>query len=100
MNSNTSSANKTHSTDSGHTAGATSMAELLQKQKTAFVSVKKGEIVKGKVTKLSSSEILLDINAKTEAVVLEKERRMMRQLLGILEVGSPVVATVLNPESE
>lgn len=79
---------------------ASSMAELLQKQKSSFPSIKKGEVLKGKVTKLSSNEILLDINAKTEAVVLEKERRMMKQLLGILQVGSEVTATVLNPESE
>jgi ribosomal protein S1 len=92
MNLNTSSANK-----SSH---ASSMAELLQKQKTSFVSVKKGEIVKGKVTKISSSEILLDINAKTEAVVLEKDRKMMRQLVALLHVGSAVTASVLNPESE
>lgn len=79
---------------------ATSMADLLQKQKIVFVSTKKGETVKGKITKLTSSEILLDINAKTEAVVLEKERRIMRQLLGMLKVGETVTATVLNPESD
>lgn len=79
---------------------AMTMAELLQKQKTQFVSLKKGEAIKGKVTKLTSSEILLDINAKAEAVVLEKEKKLLRQLLHILQIGDEVTATVLNPESE
>jgi len=76
------------------------MADLLAKQKATFTSVKKGETVTGKVSKLSSSEILLDINAKTEAVVLEKEKKIMRQLLHLLQVGDEVTATVLNPESD
>src|SRR5579859_6968356 len=93
MNTHTASANKT-------SGSATTMAELLQKQKTSFISLKKGEIIKGRVTKLSTNEILLDINAKTEAVVLEKERRIMKQLLGMLQVGDEVSAQVLNPESD
>ena len=54
----------------------------------------------GKVTKLSSSEILLDIHAKTEAVVLEKDKKMLKQLLTLLKVGDTVTASVLNPESD
>lgn len=89
---NTTSANKS--------SGATSMAELLAKQNTSFTSTKKGETVTGKVTKISQTEILLDINGKTEAVVLEKERKLMRQLIHLLKVGDTVTATVLNPESD
>jgi hypothetical protein len=63
---------------------STSMAELLAKHKTTFVTVHKGDIVKGVITKLSSSEILLDINTKTEAVVLEKDRNLVRALLSML----------------
>lgn len=89
-----------NTTSATKSSGATSMAELLQKQKTAFVSLKKGEIVKGTVKKISQSEILLDINAKTEAVVLEKERKLMKQLVHLLKVGDSVTASVLNPESD
>lgn len=98
---NTSSSNKSsHSASSGSSTGATSMAELLAKQNTSFTSTKKGETVTGKVTKISQTEILLDINGKTEAVVLEKERKLMRQLVHLLKVGDTVTATVLNPESD
>jgi len=88
---------KPANTSSGH---ATSMAELLQRQKASFISVKKGETVKGRVTKLSPTEILLDISGKANAVVLEKEKRLMKQLLGMLKVGDEVTASVLNPESD
>lgn len=79
---------------------ATSMAELMQKSKTSFVTLRKGEPVKGRITKLSSSEILVNVGAKAEAIVLEKERHIMRNLLRMLKVGDEVTVGVLSPESE
>ncbi len=76
------------------------MADLMKSVQTKFVTLKKGDAVTGVVTKLTSSEILLDINAKTEAVVLEKDRRLMHLLLSLLKVGDSVTASVLNPESD
>lgn len=76
------------------------MAELMQRQKTTFVSLSKGEIIKGKITKLTPSEILVDINAKTEAVVLEKEKKLLKNLLSTLHIGDEVIVSVLNPESD
>lgn len=79
---------------------ATSMAELMASYKTNFISPKKGEILEGTITKLTSSEILVDIGAKTQAVVLEKDRKILRSLLENLKVGDKVGVQVLNPESE
>lgn len=76
------------------------MANLLAKHKNIFVSLTKGQIIKGKITKLTNNEILLDINAKTEAVVLEKERKLARAMNSLFKVGETVDAQVLNPESE
>lgn len=81
-------------------APAISMADLLKSHNSSFIALKKGDAIKGKITKLSSSEILLDINTKTEAVVLEKDKKLLKQLLSILKVGEMVTATVLNPESD
>lgn len=81
-------------------ANATSMAELMAKSSLPIKSFKKSEIVKGKITKLTSSEILVDIGAKTEAVVLEKDKSILRTLLGSLKVGDSVEVSVLNPESD
>jgi small subunit ribosomal protein S1 len=54
----------------------------------------------GTITKLTSGEILIDINAKTEAVVLEKERNIMNKILSSYKVGDKVQVQVLNPESD
>ena len=76
------------------------MAELMALHKSTFVSPKKGEILEGTVTKLTSSEILVDIGAKTEAVVLEKDKKILKNLLANLKVGDKVSVGVLNPESD
>ena len=68
--------------------------------KTPFVSPHKGDMLTGTITKLTSSEILVDINAKTEAVVLEKERNIMNKILSSFKVGDEIRVQVLNPESD
>ena len=88
---------KVHSTRSG---SATTMADLMKSVSSTFVSPKKGEALQGIITKLTSSEILVDIGAKTEAVVLEKDKRLLRNLLSSLKVGDKVTVSVLNPESD
>lgn len=82
---------------------ATSMADLMKKvasAKTPFVSPHKGDMLTGTITKLTSGEILVDINAKTEAVVLEKERNILNKILSSFKVGDKVPVQVLNPESD
>jgi ribosomal protein S1 len=79
---------------------STTMAELLASHKTTFVKVNKGEILSGTITKLTSSEILVDIGAKTEAVVLEKDKRILKSLLSSIKLGDKVTVAVLNPESD
>lgn len=76
------------------------MAQLLAAHKNKFVTLKKGESVKGKITKLTLSEILVDVGAKTEALVLEREKHLVRMLLSMFKVGDSVEVNVLNPESE
>lgn len=83
-----------------NTALASTMTELLQKAKSNFVGLKKGETIKGKITKLTPGEILLDINSKTEAVVLEKDKKILSKILSTFSVGDEVSVTVLNPESD
>ncbi|HYM65191.1 MAG TPA: S1 RNA-binding domain-containing protein [Candidatus Sulfotelmatobacter sp.] len=79
---------------------ATSMADLMKSVKTKFVSPQKGQILEGTITKLTSSEILVDIGAKTECVVLEKDKKILKSLLSSLKVGDKVTVSVLNPESD
>ena len=49
-----------------------SMADLLKSHKTTFVDLTRGQTITGTITKLTPSEILLDINAKSEAVVFSR----------------------------
>ncbi|OGH07657.1 MAG: hypothetical protein A2171_01400 [Candidatus Levybacteria bacterium RBG_13_35_9] len=79
---------------------ATTMADLMKSVQTKFVSPKKGEVLEGIITKLTSAEILVDIGAKTEAVVLEKDGKILRSLLSTIKIGDKVTVSVLNPESD
>lgn len=79
---------------------ATTMADLLRKNNTTFVTLKKGDIIRAIVSKITPTEILLDVNTKTEALVLEKDRKILRHLLHLLKVGDTVEASVLSPESD
>ena len=79
---------------------SSAMAQLLASHKNLFKSLHKGELVKGKITKLTAHEILIDLGAKTEAVVLEKDKQILHSLLATFKVGDTVEVSVLNPESE
>jgi len=79
---------------------ASSMAELMKNVQSQFISPKKGQVIDGTITKLTPAEILVDIGAKTEAQVLEKDRRLLKNLLSGLKVGDKVSVSVLNPESD
>ena len=76
------------------------MALLLAKHENKFVTLKKGESVKAKLTKLTPNEILVDAGAKTEAMVLEKDKRIVQTIMKQFKVGDTVEINVLNPESE
>lgn len=79
---------------------ATSMAELMKSVKTPFVKLNKGENVEGTIKKLTSAEILVDIGGKTDALVLEKDKNILRSILATLKVGDKVQVSILNPESD
>lgn len=79
---------------------SSAMAQLLAKHENKFVTLKKGESVKAKITKLSPNEILVDAGAKTEAVVLERDKRIIQTIMKQFKVGDTVDVNVLNPESE
>jgi 4-hydroxy-3-methylbut-2-enyl diphosphate reductase len=76
------------------------MADLMASYKKPMSALHKGDLVEGTITKLTPQEVLVDINAKTEAVVMEKEKRLMRSMLAALKIGDKVTVSVLNPESD
>lgn len=76
------------------------MEELLAQTGYQPHGIKKGQQVTGTISVITPKEILVDIDAKTEGVVLEKDRRLYHELLATLTVGSKVNAVVISPESE
>ncbi len=76
------------------------MEELLAEQDTDIRSFKHGDVVEGKVVRIDKDEILVDIGAKSEGVVSNRElfgRNTESQ--PALEIGDTVLVYVLQPES-
>lgn len=89
-----------NSSKSSSLGGAKTMAELMAAQSSAFQVFKKGQEVEGIVKKLTPSEMLLDIGAKSDAFVLEVDKTNQASLMKALKVGDKVKAVIISPESE
>ena len=79
----------------------TTMEELLASSPEEIRSLKHGDVVEGSVVRIDKDEILVDIGAKSEGVVSNRElygRHAEAQ--PVLAVGDVVLVYVLQPESE
>src|SRR3954464_7334047 len=79
----------------------TTMAELLAEQDSDIKSFKHGDVVEGQVVRIDKDEILVDIGAKSEGVVSNRElygRNAETQPQ--LAIGDTVLVYVLQPESQ
>ncbi len=76
------------------------MDELLQETKLVNFSVKKGEVVEGKIVSVSPREILIDIKRKSFGVVAEWEMENIKEYLTTLKAGDKVTAQVVSPEND
>ena len=77
------------------------MEELLASSPEEIRSLKHGDVVEGSVVRIDKDEILVDIGAKSEGVVSNRElygRHAEAQ--PVLAVGDVVLVYVLQPESE
>ena len=78
----------------------TTMEELLNEQPGEIRSLKHGDVVEGSVVRIDKDEILVDIGAKSEGVVSNRElygRNTETQ--PVLNIGDTVLVYVLQPES-
>jgi small subunit ribosomal protein S1 len=78
----------------------TTMEELLAEQDADIKSFKHGDVVEGNVVRIDKDEILVDIGAKSEGVVSNRElfgRNAETQPQ--LNIGDTVLVYVLQPES-
>lgn len=87
-------------TSSSKTPVPQTMEELLAQTSYTLKGVKKGDVVEGKITRVSRSEITIDIGGKTEGVVIDRELETYRDMLMGLKVGDTVVAQVIVAEND
>ncbi len=79
---------------------ASSMADLMSRMGGTIKPLQKGDIVEGTIKKLTPKEILLDIGAKGDALVIEYDKQNLENLLSLLKEGDTVKASVISVESE
>jgi small subunit ribosomal protein S1 len=76
------------------------MAELLAEQDADIRSFKHGDVVEGTVVRIDRDEILVDIGAKSEGVVSNRELYGRNaESAPTLDIGDTVLVYVLQPES-
>ena len=79
----------------------TTMEELLAEQDSDIKSFKHGDVVEGTVVRIDKDEILVDIGAKSEGVVSNRELYGRNaESAPQLTVGDTVLVYVLQPESQ
>jgi small subunit ribosomal protein S1 len=76
------------------------MDELLAMTGYSLKGVKKGDVVEGVITHVSSKEITVDTGGKTEGVVIDRELETYRDALLALKVGDKVVCQVIVAEND
>lgn len=84
--------------DSSGSAPAVSMDELLTKTGYKIRSFARGERVIGKIVDIGPKVLTLDIGAKSEGIVADREFEAARHFIKNLKVGDEVEALVLVPE--
>ncbi|CAN5502195.1 hypothetical protein BH20CHL6_BH20CHL6_17760 [soil metagenome] len=78
----------------------TNMEELLREQSGEIRSFKQGDVVEGAVVRIDKDEILVDIGAKSEGVVSNRELYGRHgESQPQLAIGDTVLVYVLQPES-
>ena len=79
----------------------TTMEELLAEQDSDIKSFKHGDVVEGTVVRIDKDEILVDIGAKSEGVVSNRELYGRHgESQPQLAIGDTVLVYVLQPESQ
>lgn len=86
--------------DSATQSKPLSMEELLAQTNHTIVVPKRGSTVIGTVTSKQKKHLLVDIGAKTEGVVNEKEFDMAAEYIELLQPGDKIEAIVLSTEND
>lgn len=77
-----------------------SMDELIAKTGYTMNVPKRGDVIKGMVTEVRKKMVMVDIGAKTEGLVIDKEAEAALALIQTLHVGDEIEVFVKNPEND
>lgn len=81
-------------------ANPQTMEELLESTGYQLKAPKPGQTIKGIVTDVSKRMVLIDIGAKTEGMVVDREFEAAKDYARDLHIGDEVTAYVVSPENE
>ncbi len=76
------------------------MAELLANAEHKMVIPKKGAVISGIITAINKKSLVLDIGAKTEGIVVDKEFDNAKEYIADLKVGEALDAIVFSVEND
>lgn len=85
---------------SQNTSKTQSFADLFEASQKKVTSLRRNQEVIGRVISVSPQEVLIDIGAKSEGIVLGRELSAVSELVSKLSAGDSVEATVLYPEND
>jgi len=91
---------KSKSKSASKKAEPQTMEELLAQTNTTITGLKRGDIIEGTITEINNRSLLLDIGAKTEGMVIDREFAAAREYISTLNVGDTIEAYVSMPENE
>lgn len=76
------------------------MEELLQAHPDQFRGLKRREVVTGKIVNITPKAVFVDIGAKTEGIVVDKEFDAVEDYIKQLQVGQEISAQIKSPETD
>ena len=76
------------------------MEELLAQTDSQIRGLKRGETVTGKIVNITPRAVFVDIGAKTEGIVVEREYEAVKDYIKQLEVGQEITARIKSPETD
>lgn len=79
---------------------ARTMSELMSRKQDKISVPKRGAVIKGVVTEISGRMLTVDISAKTEGIVIEREFEEARDYIRTLNVGDEIRVYVYSPEND
>lgn len=76
------------------------MDQLLKQTGYNFHGFRKGDVVDGIITEKTKRKVWVDIGAKTEGIILDKEIKAAKEFITQLKVGDKLKVTIFQPENE